>query len=87
MMMMMICDGRPDELDADADDSEARSKAIAEGCAASEDDLPSVAIRDSGCTRTMHGSNWAEQFEAELQKFRLSFKSRVKNQLFSGVGG
>ena len=67
----------------DADESEA----IAQAYAASEEDLPGLAILDSGCTKTMHGSNWAERFEAELQKFGLSSRSRVKNQLFSGVGG
>eukprot|EP00435_Cladocopium_sp_Y103_P049373 s347_g14.t2 len=60
---------------------------IAQAYVASDADLPGLAILDSGCTRTMHGQQWAERFEEALASFGLSPKSRVKNQLFAGVGG
>ena len=59
--------------------------AIAQAYVASDADSPGLAILDSGCTRTMHGKQWAEKFEAALASFGLSPKSRVKNQLFAGV--
>ena len=61
--------------------------AIAQAYSTTDLDPPGLAILDSGCTRTMHGLEWASRFEEALATFGLSPKSRLKNQLFSGVGG
>ena len=55
--------------------------------ASSAQDPPGLAILDSGCTRTMHGAEWATAFEAELEKIGLSSQRRLKKQSFKGVGG
>ena len=53
----------------------------------SSQDPPGLAILDSGCTRTMHGTDWAKAFEEELEKLNLSPRRRLKKQSFKGVGG
>lgn len=50
-------------------------------------DPPGLAILDSGCTRTMHGSEWAHRFEEEISKYDLVPKVRDKRQTFKGIGG
>ena len=37
-----------------------------------DQDQPGLAILDSGCTRTMHGSEWASTFEKSLVERGLS---------------
>ena len=58
-----------------------------EALASDEQDPPGLAILDSGCTRTMHGKDWADLFEAELGNLGLSSRRRLKKQSFKGVGG
>ena len=53
----------------------------------SSQDPPGLAILDSGCTRTMHGTDWAKAFEEEFEKLNLSPRRRLKKQSFKGVGG
>ena len=53
----------------------------------SASDPPGLAILDSGCAKTMHGSVWATRFEDELKKLGLSFSTKEKKQIFKGVGG
>ena len=53
----------------------------------SEEDPPGLAILDSGCTKTMHGTHWARAFEKELERLGLPFKTRAVRQTFKGVGG
>ena len=48
---------------------------------------PSLAILDSGCTKTLHGSDWSARFEAELQRRGLDFEKLEQKQSFKGVGG
>ena len=50
-------------------------------------DPPALTILDSGCTKTMRGTAWAERFEAELSRLGLKFQSQKRKQLFKGVGG
>ena len=50
-------------------------------------DPPGLAILDSGCTRTVHGSEWAHRFEEEISKYDLVPKVRDKRQTFKGIGG
>ena len=50
-------------------------------------DAPGLAILDSGCTRTMHGSEWSAAFEDALKKYDLKPQSKNKLQRFRGVGG
>ena len=52
-----------------------------------DQDQPGLAILDSGCTRTMHGSEWASTFEKSLAERGLSPKIKQKVQRFRGVGG
>ena len=59
-----------------ADEDEDHNLAMA--YLAAPDDPPGLAILDSGCTRTMHGTSWARAFEA---------LSRSKTQAFKGIGG
>ena len=58
-----------------------------ESYALESDDLPGLAILDSGCSRTMHGEGWSSAFEEELKKLGISVKARDKSQTFKGVGG
>ena len=53
----------------------------------SEDDPPGLAILDSGCTKTMHGTHWAQTFEKELERLGLPYKTKAHKQVFKGVGG
>ena len=53
----------------------------------SELDAPGLAILDSGCTRTMHGSSWAKSFEEVLKTKGLIPQVKDKVQRFRGVGG
>ena len=62
-------------------------KAIESVFANCPEDPPGLAILDSGCTKTMHGTAWAEAFEDALQKIGLSSQSHCKKQAFRGVGG
>jgi len=55
--------------------------------ALTDSDLPGLAILDSGCTRTMHGSEWATSFEQALMGFGLVPLKKEKLQRFRGVGG
>eukprot|EP00435_Cladocopium_sp_Y103_P024701 s85_g6.t1 len=55
--------------------------------ASDDSDPPGLAILDSGCTRTMPGTEWSDLFEAELAKIGLSSRKRLKKQSFRGVGG
>ena len=50
-------------------------------------DLPGLAILDSGCNRTMHGDQWCTAFEEKLAEFDLKPTLRKKKQLFKGIGG
>ena len=50
-------------------------------------DPPGLAILDSGCTRTMHGAEWAARFEEELWQRNLPSSMRARQQFFRGVGG
>ena len=52
-----------------------------------EEESPGLAILDSGCTRTMHGSRWAARFEEKLKEIGLKPKKMKRTQLFRGVGG
>lgn len=52
-----------------------------------EYDDPGLAILDSGCTRTMHGTQWSTAYEQALMQFGLRSKTREKVQKFRGVGG
>ena len=52
-----------------------------------EYDDPGLAILDSGCTRTMHGTQWAISYEQALLQLGLRSKTREKIQKFRGVGG
>ena len=70
--VMMTEDATPDFLDA---------------FAVNDEDPPGLAILDSGCTRTMHGTKWAEKFEQELMKIPLCPRLKQKRQLFRGIGG
>ena len=58
-----------------------------ESYALSADDPPGLAILDSGCTRTMHGKDWADQMEQGLLANGLSSAKRSKDQTFRGIGG
>ena len=58
-----------------------------ESYALESDDLPGLAILDSGCSRTRHGEGWSSAFEEELKKIGISVKARDKSQTFKGVGG
>ena len=53
----------------------------------SESDPPGLALLDTGCSRTMHGADWASRFEAELKERGLLVKKKSKIQVFRGVGG
>ena len=53
----------------------------------SESDPPGLALLDTGCSRTMHGADWASRFEAELKERGLLVKRKSKIQVFRGVGG
>ena len=53
----------------------------------SEQDPPGLALLDTGCSRTMHGADWASRFESELKEKGLLVKRKSKIQLFRGVGG
>ena len=70
--VMMTEDATPDFLDA---------------FAVNDEDPPGLAILDSGCTRTMHGTKWAKKFEQELMKIPLCPRLKQKRQLFRGIGG
>eukprot|EP00435_Cladocopium_sp_Y103_P062124 s1878_g23.t1 len=48
---------------------------------------PGLAILDSGCTRTMHGTVWASKFEERLSELNLQPMCKTKTQRFRGVGG
>lgn len=50
-------------------------------------DAPGLAILDSGCTRTMHGSEWSSAFEDALKQYDLMPQTKSKLQRFRGVGG
>ncbi|CAJ1448790.1 unnamed protein product, partial [Effrenium voratum] len=50
-------------------------------------DPPGLAILDSGCSRTMHGRGWAEEFEKALTDLGLTFDTKAKDQSFKGIGG
>ena len=71
-----------EEVDTNDDNA-----AIAMAYTAAPEDPPGLALLDSGCTRSMHGREWAERYEAELSKLGLSIQSKLKRQSFSGVGG
>ena len=58
-----------------------------ESFATTDEDLPGLAILDSGCTKTMHGTDWAARYEDELSRMGVSFKVKRKAQTFKGVGG
>ena len=58
-----------------------------ESYALSADDPPGLAILDSGCARTMHGKDWADQMEQGLLANGLSSAKRSKDQMFRGIGG
>ena len=81
-VMMVTPFTSEESSDMTAADSEIPSSYVT-----SEADPPGLAILDSGCTRTMHGSVWAERFEAELKSRGLAFHSLSKKQIFKGVGG
>ena len=51
------------------------------------EDPPGLAILDSGCTRTMHGTSWAADFEKALSSKGLQPLCKSKTQRFKGVGG
>jgi len=51
------------------------------------EDPPGLAILDSGCTRTMHGTVWASKFEERLSELNLQPMCKTKTQRFRGVGG
>lgn len=53
----------------------------------SESDPPGLALLDTGCSRTMHGADWASRFETELKERGLLVKKKSKIQVFRGVGG
>ena len=36
-----------------------------QSCATTDEDPPGLAILDSGCTKTMHGADWAARYEDE----------------------
>ncbi|CAL1155111.1 unnamed protein product, partial [Cladocopium goreaui] len=46
-------------------------------------DAPGLAILDSGCTRTMHGSKWSSAVEDALKKYGLERQTKTKLQPFS----
>ena len=69
------------------DDSRHGDRLDLDSFASTPQDPPGLAILDSGCTRTMHGKDWAEAFELELGKLGLSCRRRPKHQSFRGVGG
>ena len=50
-------------------------------------EAPGLAILDSGCTKTMHGSKWAARFEEALRQKGLDCETRACDQKFKGVGG
>ena len=70
--VMMTEDATPEFLDA---------------FAVNDEDPPGLAILDSVCTRTMHGTKWAKKFEQELMKIPLCPRLKQKKQLFRGIGG
>ncbi|CAE7745994.1 RE1 [Symbiodinium sp. KB8] len=50
-------------------------------------EVPGLAILDSGCTKTMHGSKWAARFAGALRQKGLGCETRACDQKFKGVGG
>ena len=52
-----------------------------------KDDPPGLAILDSGCTKTMHGSQWAQRFEEALAEYNKRPIILEKTPKFHGVGG
>ena len=60
---------------------------VPESFATAPEDPPGLAILDSGCTRTMHGSTWAQAFEERLCELGLAVHTIEKSQRFRGVGG
>ena len=69
------------------DDPQLNDPDISINYALTGSDLPGLAILDSGCTRTMHGSEWATSFEQALTGFGLVPLKKEKLQRFRGVGG
>ena len=70
-----------DEEEAEAPDLNDESLML------TEDDPPGLAILDSGCTKTMHGSQWAQRFEEALAEYNKRPIILEKTQKFHGVGG
>ncbi|CAE7616057.1 RE2, partial [Symbiodinium sp. CCMP2592] len=60
---------------------------VPENFTTAPEDPPGLVILDSGCTRTMHGSGWAEGFESQLRALGLAVHEVEKTQRFRGVGG
>ena len=50
-------------------------------------DEPGLAVLDTGCSRTMNGSHWAESFSAALAERGLQGVARQVNCSVLGVGG
>lgn len=63
------------------DDPNPGDRLSLETYASDEQDPPGLAILDSGCTRTTHGTEWSELFE-----IGISSRKRLKKQSFRGVG-
>ena len=60
---------------------------VPESFATAPENPPRLANLDSGCTRTMHGSVWAQTFEERLRELGLAVHTVEKTQRFRGVGG
>ena len=71
----------------EAEDQAEDTETLEDDAVTSDADPPGLAILDSGCTKTTHGSVWATRFEAELGKLGLAFTTQKKKQVFKGVGG
>lgn len=75
----------PQDIDVKQCDVMMVSEASVDTCyAMTEEDPPGLAILDSGCTRTMHGFEWATAFEDALSKEDLAPVRKSKTQRFRG---
>ena len=87
MLLILFCDvmmaAAADEQRDDLVDFSDDPADVTVNYALTASDAPGLAILDSGCTRTMHGSKWSSAVEDALKKYGLERQTKTKLQPFS----